>query len=504
MALLTFSLLPTAAISLSSYFLSKELVENQSLREFSKQLSMQEKFLEIQVAQVESFSQYLSDDPLIRAHLSGLNQTQGGLGLGDDQLDVLLRRSNQIFQSADFSWKKNGDIFMLTNLDGVLIYSAREPTSFGVDLSQAEIYQTSVHSGFWGGILGSSKSNDPLIKLLIPTLDPKEKFLVIAKTLSVGGIKTGMLIYGKKLDSDDSTSFLSFDEVGNKLPDSKVQKSQNNAVLSLSSVLKISQNPTHVVPGAMVYNRNLSQELNAVLYKLTTTLAAIFAGCALLIIVFSQKLAFTLTAPIRTIQSALERFSAGSLEVKVKIYSRDEFGNLAKAFNAMIEGFKLSKIDPLSGLFNRRHFNQIAENIFSRARRKDAGVFCLAIFDLDHFKKVNDTYGHLTGDKVLKEFSDLLSSQVRPTDIVSRFGGEEFVVLMPDHQSSDAFVMCKRVAEVLGNHKFFAENGTKFFVTTSVGIASFQEEDQSISMILERADKNLYLAKKSGRNQIIS
>lgn len=163
----------------------------------------------------------------------------------------------------------------------------------------------------------------------------------------------------------------------------------------------------------------------------------------------------------------------------------------------------LSITDELTGLKNRRFFFESFQkelNHYARLKK----VFTVAIFDLDYFKKINDTWGHLAGDYVLKSFSDLIKNEVRPYDLVARFGGEEFVVLFPDITKESACQIVNRIKDKLSREVFLFE-GQHINYTFSCGIGDASElglytEKEFITII----DTRLYEAKHSGRNLIIS
>jgi len=122
------------------------------------------------------------------------------------------------------------------------------------------------------------------------------------------------------------------------------------------------------------------------------------------------------------------------------------------------------------------------------------------MLDIDHFKKINDTYGHLAGDFVLKEIAKIVKNLIRKSDICGRFGGEEFVILLPNTKLSGAMKLAERIRETIQNHTFDF-NGKKINVTVSIGITSVGVND-SYESLISRADEALYEAKEKGRNRI--
>lgn len=158
--------------------------------------------------------------------------------------------------------------------------------------------------------------------------------------------------------------------------------------------------------------------------------------------------------------------------------------------------------DPLTGCLNRRGFDQALEQTVSRAERRGGYLAVLAI-DIDHFKMINDSIGHLAGDSVLRDLAAVLSRSSRGGDIVGRVGGEEFVILLPDADIEMAGVVAERVRESVGRHNFKTGRGG-ITVTVSVGIACEQVRDAHAGRALRaRADEALYVAKRLGRDRVV-
>jgi diguanylate cyclase (GGDEF)-like protein len=163
------------------------------------------------------------------------------------------------------------------------------------------------------------------------------------------------------------------------------------------------------------------------------------------------------------------------------------------------EAEDISRLDPLTNLYNRRHFLSLADLEFERNRRYHR---CMAIImmDIDHFKRINDTHGHCVGDIVLLSVSNNIRNTLRSSDIPCRYGGEEFAILLPETQLSDAVGIGRRLREVIETTVVEAGKN-RILVTVSVGIAAISEGDQGrIEVWINRADQALYEAKQTGRN----
>ncbi|MBI5300859.1 MAG: diguanylate cyclase [Chloroflexi bacterium] len=157
--------------------------------------------------------------------------------------------------------------------------------------------------------------------------------------------------------------------------------------------------------------------------------------------------------------------------------------------------------DGLTGAFNRRHWIELAECELARARRY-AGVFSVIMFDVDNFKHINDTYGHVAGDLVLCQLSSICMSQSRRIDAFARYGGEEFVFLLPQSDKAQAWLFAERIRTSLAQARFDF-NQIEFGVTVSVGVITFCSCISNLDDLLIRVDKALYVAKKAGKDRTI-
>lgn len=162
---------------------------------------------------------------------------------------------------------------------------------------------------------------------------------------------------------------------------------------------------------------------------------------------------------------------------------------------------EMSIVDDLTQLFNSRHFYEQINHELDRCMRYQQQL-TLCLFDLDSFKMINDTYGHLFGNHVLETFGKLIKSSIRSIDTAYRYGGEEFILLLPSVSGESAFVVADRIRETLSKIKFTTEDGDPISVTVSGGLATYTKGD-TVKSILNRADQAMYLAKENGRNQII-
>jgi len=160
-----------------------------------------------------------------------------------------------------------------------------------------------------------------------------------------------------------------------------------------------------------------------------------------------------------------------------------------------------SRLDPLTKLFNLRHFREQLEIQLAQTRR-DSTPVSLIFFDLDHFKKVNDTFGHAAGDTVLINVSQAVSHILRLNELVARVGGEEFAVIVPHSTAEAASKLAERIRSSVAELAFDVGAKKPIHVTLSLGVTEYMEGDTAISLT-ERADTAMYEAKRSGRNKVV-
>ena len=156
---------------------------------------------------------------------------------------------------------------------------------------------------------------------------------------------------------------------------------------------------------------------------------------------------------------------------------------------------KIASIDKLTGIFNRRMLDQILQIELDITQRHERDL-SLIILDIDYFKQVNDTYGHLVGDEVLKDMASIISKNLRASDVFGRYGGEEFLVICTQTNEDNAFNLAEKLRKIIEEYKF-NQVGTK---TISLGISSFEKND-TMEQLFKKADEALYCAKEKGRNR---
>jgi len=229
--------------------------------------------------------------------------------------------------------------------------------------------------------------------------------------------------------------------------------------------------------------------------------------------VFMAIVAYLLTRQIMVPLSALtrgaEKVAEGDLDVRLTVRRNDEIGFATMVFNEMVAKLKLSQTkleqlattDPLTGLNNRKRVMGILSDLYAYYRRYEA-EFSVLMLDVDHFKVVNDTYGHQAGDTVLKQVAELLNENLRNVDAAGRYGGEEFIVLLAESGVDESIQAAERIRKAVANHTFIHED-QKIQINISVGIARIHKQDRDEQKVVGRADMALYRAKDEGRNRVV-
>ena len=169
--------------------------------------------------------------------------------------------------------------------------------------------------------------------------------------------------------------------------------------------------------------------------------------------------------------------------------------------NELTETSELVRHDQLTGALNRKGLEEALDRELARSQRRKTPI-CVALLDVDHFKSINDTYGHQTGDEALIHLARVIRETMRPHDTLVRYGGEEFLIILPDTPLPDAVSALTRLQREL-TKRFFLHQNEKLLITFSAGVTAFRAEEQRNDAIA-RADAAMYQAKKSGKNRVVA
>ncbi len=239
-------------------------------------------------------------------------------------------------------------------------------------------------------------------------------------------------------------------------------------------------------------------------------LAMFLLAVTLAVLIGSLLVQRWIVAPLGVLRRGAERFGEGKLDYRIPVHTSDEIGQVAETFNTMAESLmrdrdiliSLALHDQLTGLLNHKAFRQQFELEIVRAQRHGHDVGLLMI-DIDYFKRVNDSHGHLAGDAVLREIADRIRSTMRPNDIPARYGGEEFIAVLAETGADGAQAMAERLCESVRSRPFKLNYPEEVSITISIGVAVFPADAAEADSLIEAADQALYAAKNAGRDRVV-
>ena len=219
-------------------------------------------------------------------------------------------------------------------------------------------------------------------------------------------------------------------------------------------------------------------------------------------------LGIAIVRPLDRLTIGAAQVAGGDLEVDLPVVTRGELGSLTRVFNDMVarlrhgreELERLSVTDGLTGLYNRNHLMETITKEVARSDRQEE-PFAAMMIDLDHFKKYNDTHGHLGGDEILVKMSAIFSDCIREVDYAARYGGEEFLILLPGTDLEGGVEVAERIRNRLADTKLDDEK-KKVGITLSIGVAEFPRHGDTAQTIIAAADAALYQAKRRGRDRV--
>jgi len=258
------------------------------------------------------------------------------------------------------------------------------------------------------------------------------------------------------------------------------------------------------------------KEIYAEIMRIRILILLICAGLLLVIGAAAYLLGLTIVRPIDRLTHGAAKVAAGDLEVKLPVISRGEIGFLTEAFNNMVARLSqdqaelteknkelqlLTITDSLTGLYNRKHFMEVLAGEVARYRR-NGRPFAVMMIDTDRFKKYNDTHGHQEGDALLKKIGLIFAKCMRDVDYASRYGGDEFIVLLTETDKARAVEVAERIRDLVAVEAMSRDPG-RVAVTISIGVAAFPEDGHTPETVIASADAALYHAKRNGRNRTV-
>lgn len=234
----------------------------------------------------------------------------------------------------------------------------------------------------------------------------------------------------------------------------------------------------------------------------------IFVSLAIAV-VGGVMLARSILIPLKTLEEGTSRLGGGDLGHRIAMEGADEFTRLSEAFNAMAGGIQgahqrladLAIRDSLTGLHNNGEFHRLLKAEIDRSSRYQHS-FTVLMLDIDHFKRINDNFGHLAGDAALRHLAAVLVSGLRPVDCVARYGGEEFAMILPETALPGAIQVAERLCRTIFESPLKIGTQQTIDMSVSIGLAVFPEHASSGPELIALADRALYEAKRAGRNRV--
>lgn len=249
-------------------------------------------------------------------------------------------------------------------------------------------------------------------------------------------------------------------------------------------------------------------EIFAAWLDLLQTFLLLTTALTLLVGLLAYWMGRSIVTPLNSLTAAADGIARGDLDVQLRDAPAGEIGDLTRVFNMMTAELrrshqlleKLAVTDGLTGLYNRKKFDDILVDQFARFQR-NRRPFAVLMLDLDHFKAINDNYGHVAGDQVLADVGSILRQSIRSIDYAARYGGEEFVLVLVETSSDAAADVAERIRCAVGNRPLEADD-ERLAITVSIGVALSRDEDRGPDEVLARVDQALYQAKRGGRNRV--
>jgi diguanylate cyclase (GGDEF)-like protein len=248
---------------------------------------------------------------------------------------------------------------------------------------------------------------------------------------------------------------------------------------------------------------------------------ALVGALVMVVAAVAFQMGRSIVGPLQRLIGAADRIAGGDLEVRLSATRNDELGHLTLVFNQMADRLRhghaeimaanqamqqqnqvletLSITDSLTGLYNRSKLDAILNDQLARFKRTRR-AFTLLMMDIDHFKTLNDTYGHITGDEILAAVARILVQSIRSIDYAARYGGDEFIIILVETSSDLALKTAERIRSQVENMRYSSHDST-IAVTVSIGIVQCQSDDTTPTAVFARADSALYKAKHAGRNR---
>ena len=253
---------------------------------------------------------------------------------------------------------------------------------------------------------------------------------------------------------------------------------------------------------------NLAQA-KRVKQRVRLIIATVFGLGLILAAIAGWLLSRSILRPLAVLEKGVNRLGEGELSHRIHLATQDELEHLAKTFNAMAAKLEQNQValqaqatlDGLTGIYNRHEFNLRFTAELEQAQAQDYPC-SLIMADIDHFKRINDTYGHQGGDEAIRFVAAILKQEIRQGDLVARYGGEEFAIILPHSLGTEAQAVAERIRSAIAHKAISVLPEQAIHITMSFGVATLPTDANSENSLLAAADQALYHAKHTGRNRV--
>ncbi|MBU0945125.1 MAG: diguanylate cyclase [Proteobacteria bacterium] len=472
----------------------------------------------------------LSNSFIISENLAGYLNTDNKKKQEASSPPIYTKKIATYLDSVQKQFDDYSRLFVLDN-EGQIV-AASEPMDMeqAIQLPTDRTEQIAATNSFKGDVYFTGKDSSPLILIGIPLFSEKRDNLgFLAAEVRLEGIlpllQAALFNNGKEaplcaalVHLKDGSHFLSTGHSTDPVTPQNISTTIRQLFDSPPHLQSFSDyHGTHVVGLAMALNTSgwgllITEKYVDVFAKVTRSRnrnILIICSFALLMGVVAYLFAKQIITPLTALTNGSLLVANGNLNVCLPIHKNDELGLATRMFNEMVAELKqnhakleqLATTDSLTQLANRKEIMRKLCQHFEHYQRY-ATEFSILMIDIDHFKKINDTYGHLAGDAVLRQLAMIFQETLRNVDMAGRYGGEEFLVILAETSGEKAQHTGERIRQAVERHTFIYDNNP-LKITISIGIARILEEEKNENSLVSRADQALYRAKGNGRNQVV-
>jgi len=452
-----------------------------------------------------------------------INIKRNGESESSEQATATAGVISEYLQLVQSQFQEYQRLLLLDDTGGIITQSLQTENDFTLpDDWREQLEQNKM-------VIGETTGDTPATKatfiIATPVFSSKQEFLgLLAVESSIKGLESVM----QSVAVSESTQLSLLGRNGSVLS-STIQGYKQEADIRNNSLATLYDNPmrssTYISKGGemvvgifsplpnlswgIVMEKSYDQAFAEVLQLKNITLT-IVAILLIIVAIAAFFLSYSILSPLKTLLNGAMQVADGDLNIELPVKNKDELGLTISVFNDMVVRLrkshekleKLATVDPLTGLYNRKY---LMETLALQAQRfaRHQTPFSILMGDLDHFKKVNDHYGHIAGDAVLVQVAKVFNDTLRSIDTAGRYGGEEFLIILYNTREQEAWQTAERIRQAVEDSSVTMD-GKTIKVTISIGIATSSNTNKmNNGQLIALADKALYEAKQTGRNRVV-